>query len=283
MSAASSTDPFNCSGKTTDGKQYDSITSMWADELHKDDSEDDEEDNRSSDVEMNDEWYRKSEAYWAEQKASVAGMLGGLDVLHTRDVNASRRFLNSLSSDSRQINRRRALDVGAGIGRVTRYLLSGEFQVVDMLEQSVSYLKESHNYLESVKDKVGRRIACGMQEFKSGGLVARDGIETGNLRMVYDVIWIQWTIGYLTDDDFVAFIQQCMECLSEQGIIIIKDNVARAGFLLDKDDSSIMRSNRYLVHLLKKAGVTVIKQTRQLDFPKSVYPVRMYAVEPSSG
>lgn len=269
---SSADDMFDCAGKATDGKHYESIASMWASELE-------HADHDSFDTKP--AWYTKSEAYWAVQKASVAGMLGGLDDLHTRDVTASRRFLNNLSQ-SHPIQHRRALDVGAGIGRVTRYLLSEEFDTVDLLEQSVAYINESDAYLDSVKHKVGRRIACGMQEFRATGLTARNGVEAGDLRKTYDVVWIQWTVIYLHDDDFVAFVQECIKCLTPNGIIVVKDNVARTGFLVDKDDSSIMRSNRYMLHLFKRAGVEVIKQARQLDFPKTVFPVRMFALKPSS-
>lgn len=301
--SSSDDDSFDCAGKATDGKRYDSIASMWAHELrggkeplseqpeHQANQQsstanpnnhrtvDTTGDDDVDDDDVDEVWYNKSEAYWAEQKASVAGMLGGLDKLHARDVNASRRFLNSLS-ELQVFKRHKALDVGAGIGRVTRYLLSDEFDVVDMLEQSVSYLQESHTYLESVKHKVGRRIACGMQEFRADGLTARDGVESGELRQTYNVVWIQWTVIYLLDDDFVDFIKECVKSLTPDGIIVLKDNVARSGFLVDKDDSSIMRSNRYMMHLFKRSGVEVIKQARQLDFPKGIFPVRMYALRP---
>lgn len=93
-------------------------------------------------------------------------MLGGLDDFHTPDVNASRGFLNTLSQ-SHPIQLLRALDVCAVIDIVTRYLLSEEFDTVDLLEQSVAYINESETYLDSVKQKVGRRIACGMQKFRA--------------------------------------------------------------------------------------------------------------------
>lgn len=261
---------FNCSGKTTDGDKYDTVADMWQHELAADDVSD-----WSAQT-----WYTKSEAYWATQKASVEGMLGGLDALHPRDVAASQRFFRSIPNPP---PRRRVLDVGAGIGRVSKYLLLPMFDTVDMLEQSLSYAQKSIAYLSDVTSgSVGRRIICGMQEFRANGVTGRDGVVSGSLNHVYDVVWIQWTIIYLFDDDFIAFLRECVKTLTNNGLIVIKDNVVRSGFIVDKNDSSIMRSDRYMRHLFHLAGVQVIKHARQLDFPKGIHPVRMYALRPNT-
>ena len=41
----------------------------------------------------------------------------------------------------------------------------------------------------------------------------------------YDLIWLQWCIGCVTDDDLVAFLGRCCDGLAPGGMIIIKDNV----------------------------------------------------------
>ena len=38
----------------------------------------------------------------------------------------------------------------------------------------------------------------------------------------YDLIWIQWCIGCLTDDDLVLFMEQCKAGLAAGGVIVIK-------------------------------------------------------------
>ena len=40
----------------------------------------------------------------------------------------------------------------------------------------------------------------------------------------YDVIWIQWCVGHLTDEDFVSFFQRCATGLRPGGIIVVKEN-----------------------------------------------------------
>ena len=65
----------------------------------------------------------------------------------------------------------------------------------------------------------------------------------------YDVVWIQWCIGHLTDDDCVEFLKTCARSLKPNGMILVKENNARRGFVLDKEDSSITRSDSYLVEV----------------------------------
>lgn len=255
---------FDCSGHDTNGEQYASISSMWQAELPVSSTLPD--------------WYTKSEEYWTRQAPSMPGMLGGLDDLHTRDVNASEKFIRSprvLQATGR------ALDVGAGIGRVTKHLLLPIFDHVDMLEQNEDYVKKSHSFVGEGREgggSVGRRFVCGMQEFQADGFQARDGLSWGSLRGTYDLIWVQWCVIYLTDEHFVHFFQQCAMCLSENGVVCVKDNVARNGFLVDKEDCSVMRCSKYMKALFARAGLKVVKETRQVDFPRHVFPVRTYAL-----
>lgn len=56
--------------------------------------------------------------------------------------------------------RLRALDCGAGIGRVTKLLLQRHFSKVDLVEQNPAFLKEAKSYLGPSK-KIGELICCG--------------------------------------------------------------------------------------------------------------------------
>lgn len=94
----------------------------------------------------------------------------------------------------------------------------------------------------------------------------------------YSLIWIQWCIIYLTDEDLVQFLKNCAQNLAPGGVLCIKDNICRQGFVVDKDDSSITRSDRYLQDLLKQAGLTTICTETQPDFPQHLFRVKMYAL-----
>lgn len=227
-------------------------------------------------------WYSKSATYWQKQDPSIEGMLGGLGKLDSRDVAANRKFFDGLRRRVTTFGDKRVLDVGAGIGRVTKHFLIHLFDNVDMLEQNPKYLEESISFIGDNKYKgvVEKRLPCAMQSFHPDGVLQLDGHHSGSLLNRYDVIWIQWCIIYLTDDDFVKFLQQCCHCLVPGGVICLKDNVVRNGFVIDNDDSSIMRSDQYLKHIFAKANVQVIRETIQLDFPRDIFPVRTYALSP---
>ncbi|XP_028108499.1 uncharacterized protein LOC114307307 [Camellia sinensis] len=45
----------------------------------------------------------------------------------------------------------------------------------------------------------------------------------------YDVIWVQWCIGHLADDDFVSFFKRAKGALKPGGLFVLKENIARAG------------------------------------------------------
>ena len=76
----------------------------------------------------------------------------------------------------------------------------------------------------------------------------------------YDIIWIQWCVGHLTDEDFVSFFQRCAAGLKPGGLIMVKENNAKEGFILDTDDSSLTRSHKYLMHLFEDAlGYKVVE------------------------
>lgn len=247
---------FDCKGTNTEGVRYSNIREMWEAE-------------RKSNT-----WYEKSIAYWRDQAASIDGMLGGLSDLDGKDVAASRGFLQALLPEG--VTDGVALDCGAGIGRVTKHLLLPMFRYVDMLEQNEAYLEESVEFMKGSdsKNEVKLRIPVGMQNFSAGSVPGT------NLQGRYSLIWIQWSIIYLGDDDFVSFLRHCVNCLAENGIICIKDNLAKVGFLVDKTDSSIMRSDKYMKALFEKAGLRITHQVRQTDFPHELLPVKMYALRP---
>lgn len=66
--------------------------------------------------------------------------------------------------------------------------------------------------------------------------------------------------------------------LNQGGVIIVKDNAADRGFFLDKMDCSVIRSHLLWRRLFEDAGLEVIKEDIQADWPKDMYDLRMYAL-----
>ena len=82
----------------------------------------------------------------------------------------------------------RALDCGAGIGRITKYLLKRHFKDIDLVEQNKKFLEKAVEYLcTEGNDESKHEFFCsGLQNFTPKP-------------NTYDVIWCQWVLGQLTD------------------------------------------------------------------------------------
>eukprot|EP00126_Sphaerothecum_destruens_P010678 Sdes_comp20791_c0_seq1m16990 len=115
---------------------------------------------------------------------------------------------------------------GAGIGRVTKRLLLPLFDEVDLVEQNSTFLERAKDYVCS--DRAKNFYCSGLQDFTP---------EKGR----YDLIWCQWVLGHLTDEDMIEFFQRCKSGLSSGGFICVKENLTKEGFLVDKDDNSVTR------------------------------------------
>ena len=160
----------------------------------------------------------------------------------------------------------RALDCGAGIGRITKRLLLPLFDTVDMVELNQGFLDEARAFIGEEASRVHRLICCGLQQFTP---------EPGR----YDVIWCQWVLGQLTDDDLVAFFIRCRQGLTEGGMLFVKENISSATVEFDEKDSSYTRPRQAFVDLMRKAGLKVLKEEKQKQFPNDIYEVRMFALQ----
>lgn len=105
------------------------------------------------------------------------------------------------------------------------------FQEVDMLEQNQGFLDKAREFVQS--DKLKNLYCNGMQNFQ---------FEKDRL---YDLIWIQWVTGHLTDEHFVEFFKKCRQAITPNGLIILKENNTQNGFIVDKIDSSVTRFIRF--------------------------------------
>lgn len=155
-----------------------------------------------------------------------------------------------------------------GIGRITKEFLLKWFKVVDLVEQNGEFLVEARKSINSEDDHhLGELFACGLQDFTP----EPEG---------YDVIWCQWVLAYLKDDDLIAFLMRCKKGLRSNGLIIIKENVT-SGFVeeVDFQDCSVTRTELSMQNIFHKAGLTILKQELQKNFPRGLFPVKMYALK----
>jgi protein N-terminal methyltransferase len=152
----------------------------------------------------------------------------------------------------------RALDCGAGIGRVTSTVLLPLFHRIDLVEPVEKFVTEAKRAADAGKD--GWKLLAGTDEPKGvrmwvGGLqrfdprvpgvavvpgegLADEGRATlfatvGNTHMDwpetttaqledgYDLVMIQWCIGHLSDAELVAFLQRSQKALrtTAEGVV----------------------------------------------------------------
>ena len=129
---------------------------------------------------------------------------------------------------------------------------------------SKHFLDAAPAFIGDGASRVGEYICCGLQEFIP---------KTGK----YDVIWCQWVLGHLTDNDLVDFFKRCKAGLAPNGLICFKENISSSSEL-DQKDSSYTRSRQHFLDLVALAGLHVVKETRQKTFPSDLYQVQMFAV-----
>lgn len=112
------------------------------------------------------------------------------------------------------------------IGRVTEGLLLQVAEQVDVIEPVAKFTTT----LEG-KPGVGNISNVGLE-----GWQPANGV-------VYDLIWIQWCVGYVADKSLVQFLERCKSVLNpDGGFIVVKENISTSGVdTFDDVDHSVTR------------------------------------------
>lgn len=214
-----------------------------------------------------DKYYQDAKKYWSTISPTVDGMLGGFGTISFTDTRGSDAFLKNLFKLKPSPGKLMALDCGAGIGRVSKNLLMNWFEKVDLVEQDEQFCQTAEREL-APSGRLGTVFNAGLQNF-----TPQEG--------KYDVIWSQWVLGHLTDEDIVEFFFRCTKGLTKNGIMVMKENFTNGDDVeMDKKDSSVTRPLSVMKQLLTKGNLRVVKEQRQKDFPKGLYPVYMIAMRP---
>lgn len=98
----------------------------------------------------------------------------------------------------------------------------------------------------------------------------------------YDVVWLQWCVGHLTDAQLVALLGRAAAALAgPAAVVVVKENNATGGAdEFDDVDSSVTRTDDKFRRLFREAGLRLVRAELQNGLPKRLYPVRMYALKP---
>ncbi|KAG6007679.1 hypothetical protein E4U21_005639 [Claviceps maximensis] len=215
--------------------------------------------------------------YWNNVNADEDGMLGGVpswegfESISRIDLQGSRTFLARLGIGSKRDRQRveSAVDAGAGIGRITKGLLLDVADQVDIIEPVSKFTDNLQGHAG-----IGTIYNVGLQDWHPP-----PGAK-------YDIIWTQWCLGHLKDDDVVTYLQTCKLALRlESGVIVIKENLSTSGRdLFDETDSSVTREDSKFRALFDRAGLRLVRTDEQHGLPEvppvRLFPVRMYALKP---
>ncbi len=87
-------------------------------------------------------------------------------------------------------------------------------------------------------------------------------------------------MGYLTDDDLVAYLIRCKSALTADGHIGVKENISLPDLVFDEQDSSWTRSDSKFKDIFHKAGLKIVKEAYQDNFPPELFKVKMYLLSP---
>lgn len=216
------------------------------------------------------EFYVAAAKYWDRIPPTVDGMLGGFGFISQIDIKGSTFFLKSLFELKNPPSKACALDCGAGIGRITKNLLIKHFKRIDLVEQNPKFLEVAKISLENYPSRIDQYYPIGLQDFCP---VANK----------YDVIWCQWVLGHLRDDDLIEFFRKCSLGLKNTGVLVVKENITSSNNLeIDTEDSSVTRPMKCLQFLFDKADLICVKEQQQTKFPRGLYPVYMFALRPKN-
>ncbi|KAG6814383.1 hypothetical protein H0H92_010969 [Tricholoma furcatifolium] len=220
--------------------------------------------------------------YWTTQPATYDGVLDAL---------GSRLFLLNLFPELSTVpsafkplqpklpQRTRALDVGAGVGRVTSDVLLHLVSDVVLLEPVEPFVQEAlarcRASARTDSHQRGQRPWKGIADGSKSVTILQDTLQNfdpmnphratfldrigyqpprplDDINMGFDVIWCQWCLGHLSDSDLVAFFQRSHAALKDQGhgrsLIVVKENLCQdmadgsARTVFDEEDSSLTRS-----------------------------------------
>ncbi|KAJ2950836.1 hypothetical protein O0L34_g5179 [Tuta absoluta] len=200
-------------------------------------------------------FYQSVKLYYSDKPANAETVVGS-DALSDVDLARSRHFIQQVLSgrgrgrwgagEREPPGTARALDCGAGYGRVARHVLMHIFDKIDLVEQNERFTEIAlHLIQQTHQEKLGTVYKMKVQDFHPDAY--------------YDVIWIQWLLMYLTDKDAISLLNKCRLALKPNGVIILKENVAAEKWMtFDAEEASMVRSHQDVMSLVRAAGLHVL-------------------------
>jgi len=234
-------------------------------------------------------------AYWESINADDNGMLGGYPQVSRIDIQGSSTFLAKLRRlDSEKSNAttsgtpssslpfERAVDCGAGIGRITLNLLIHQARTIDIVEPVAKFTDALAAAFSAQTESTNINGTTGTL-----GAIHNLGLEDFHpVPTSYDLIWNQWCVGQLTDTQLIAYLKRCATALRPGGWIVVKENMSSRipgpgeQDIFDATDSSVTRGDGSFRRIFAQAGLEVKATEVQKGMPRELFPVRAYGLRP---
>ncbi|CAP95313.1 Alpha N-terminal protein methyltransferase 1 [Penicillium rubens] len=215
--------------------------------------------------------------YWNSVPATTGSMLGEFPSVSRIDLQGSKSFLAKVRRLLPGVQSggkfHQAVDCGAGVGRVTEGFLSHVCEVVDAVEPVAKFT-------QVMKDSQLKRDGV-------IGTIYTRGLEDWTPEKKYDLIWVQWCVGHLTDSQLIDYTVRCRKALTENGLMVVKENLSThfsGQDMYDSEDSSVTRTDAKFRQVFEAAGMEIVKSELQKGFPQSfnLLPVQFYALRPKT-
>jgi len=164
------------------------------------------------------------------------------------------------TTQNKKLVTKRAIDAGAGVGRVTKLVLLKRYDTVRLVEADPNWSRRSQVYLGRKRSK-GCTFVCSRLEDIQPQTVIAWGEPA-------DVVWLQWTLQYLTDQDAIRTLKSLASSLViGTGVLIVKENRPYAPARLDRfqmdtpdgphERYDLTRTDMHHRLLFQKAGLIV--------------------------
>ena len=164
------------------------------------------------------------------------------------------------TTQNKKLVTKRAIDAGAGVGRVTKLVLLKRYDTVRLVEADPNWSRRSQVYLGRKRSK-GCTFVCSRLE----DILPQTVIAWGEPA---DVVWLQWTLQYLTDQDAIRTLKSLASSLViGTGVLIVKENRPYAPARLDRfqmdtpdgphERYDLTRTDMHHRLLFQKAGLIV--------------------------
>jgi protein N-terminal methyltransferase len=170
-------------------------------------------------LQNHDEWYAANDEFWRDGgyggKTDEEAMIGDEGALE--DGEEGLAFLDKMIARTSGHKTIRAIDAGAGVGRVTKDVLLKRYDTVRLVEADSHFSQRSKVYLGRKRSARCSFTCARLEELNEDEVVGWEG--------PVDLIWLQWTLQYLTDLDAVGTLSNLAKGLvAGTGMLIVKEN-----------------------------------------------------------